>query len=1432
MPGPASIVSLADILAGIGGYALLPVDAGDFNLTAGYGLGGTPFAAGVADLTGDGIPEVIVGAPGSDDKAVDAGRIFLCMGSGTATVVETVGDWPAKVVLDGVSAGDMAGLTVGSIGDLSGDGKADLLIGGPGVARGTAADAGFAYVAWSVTTGGVDLADVSGNAGAGYALRGEAAGDAAGSAMAAIADLNGDLAHRPEVLVGAPGNDAGGTDAGAAYVAFGKSTSTSVNLSAVAGGTGGFKIIGESAGDAAGSALAAVGDMNGDGLAEILVGAPGNDAGGTDAGAAYIVFGKATTTAVNLDNVALGTGGFRITGPGDYALAGAMLAAAGDLDGDGRGDFIIGAPGIDTAYVVFGKAGTAEVNLADVEAGAGGFAIHAEAYGDLTRMALAGGRDLNRDGIADIVIGAPDHGTGGAVYVIWGGGTGTVDLAQIALGRGGALIEGEAGGHAGASVAIQGDMNGDGAPELIIGSTGTASFGGVTGESVAVVFAPADWVPDYNVYGSDGDDTIVTGYGGAHKVGDGADAIFAFAGNDSVAAAGGDDSVEAGEGNDTVDAGSGADTVLGEGGDDSLAGGDDADSLDGGAGADVLDGGAGDDVLDGGVGPDTMAGGTGDDTYFVDDAGDVVTELPGEGSDTIIASVDTVLPDEVEALVLAGSAHAGTGNGLANLLIGTAGADSLDGAGGADTMEGGAGDDTYAVDSLGDVVTEAPGGGRDTVVATVSIAVLPDEVEDLVLAAPGLSGTGNGLDNRLTGSTGSETLDGGAGSDTIDGGAGADLMIGGAGDDLFRVDDPGDVVVELGGGGNDTVEVSGDWTIADNIETVVLKGGTAHRLTGNAGDNGLVGSTGNDTLDGGAGDDAELGGEGDDVLVSGAGHDTLAGGGGNDRFVVKGGRVHIEDLLGHDTLDASEASGDSYIDLSAASLSHIGGEDCEIGLGGTTVLPLDVQFLQDLTGSFADDIATVRGLVPQIVTALQAVQPNAEFGVSSFRDKDYGVFGGAGDYVYSTDLALTTQTLLLTDAYTAMVATGGADLPECQLEALMQLALRTAAVGFRATSARFVVLFTDATYHTAADGLAAGLTTPNNGDAILDGNPAGTGENYPEIAQLKAALEAANIVPIFAVAGATGYDTLVTALGRGTVVALTANSDNVVSAITSGLNAVTVTRIEDAVGGAGNDTLTGSDDANRLTGGNGNDLLSGGLGNDTMDGGAGNDRYEVDSLGDLIIDASGIDTVVASLDWTLKPGVENLELTGGALKGTGNNGANLITGNALGNLLNGAGGNDTLDAGDGADVLKGGKGDDLLLGGLGSDHIDGQDGNDTLVGGEGADRLTGGLGADVFRFLSAAEGGDRLQDFATGLDWIELSAAGFGGGLAKDMVLAGSNHLVHGTKANAATGQVLVDDATGRIFWDADGTGHGAKVLVATLATGLTIADGDFHVIA
>ena len=198
----------------------------------------------------------------------------------------------------------------------------------------------------------------------------------------------------------------------------------------------------------------------------------------------------------------------------------------------------------------------------------------------------------------------------------------------------------------------------------------------------------------------------------------------------------------------------------------------------------MLIGGAGNDALTANGGVDTMIGGLGNDSYVVDNAGDVVTEAVGQGTDTVFANVSYALAPDSEVEVMRANAGTGltlTGNEFSHVIIGAAGNDTLlGGAGddqlnggvGADTMTGGAGNDTYFVDNAGDVVNEAAGQGTDTVFASVNYSLSAGQEIEFLRAnagATGLSLTGNEFDNRLVGGAGNDTLDGGHGNDLLAG---------------------------------------------------------------------------------------------------------------------------------------------------------------------------------------------------------------------------------------------------------------------------------------------------------------------------------------------------------------------------------------------------------------------------------------------------------------------------------------------------------------------------------------------------------------------------------------------------------------------------------------------------------------------------------------
>ena len=240
--------------------------------------------------------------------------------------------------------------------------------------------------------------------------------------------------------------------------------------------------------------------------------------------------------------------------------------------------------------------------------------------------------------------------------------------------------------------------------------------------------------------------------------------------------------------------------------DNAITGNDLANRLRGLGGDDMLDGKGGNDLLDGGTGADLMFGGAGNDAYVVDDRGDIVFENVGEGYDSVTTSLSAyAFTANVEALAFTGSGgFAGTGNALDNAISGGIGNDTLDGGGGADRMTGGLGNDTYRVDNAGDVVIERISEGTDTIETTLARFTMPTQVEDLRFTGSGnFAGTGNWMDNRITGGAGNDTLDGGQGNDTLDGGRGADTLIGGGWDAFILNKDGanGDTIADFAGNG-------------------------------------------------------------------------------------------------------------------------------------------------------------------------------------------------------------------------------------------------------------------------------------------------------------------------------------------------------------------------------------------------------------------------------------------------------------------------------------------------------------------------------------------------------------------------------------------------------------------------------------------------------
>ena len=370
--------------------------------------------------------------------------------------------------------------------------------------------------------------------------------------MSSAGDVNGD--GLDDLIVGAYRDDPHGLGSGASFVVFGKTDGTTVQLSAIESGSGGFVINGVTTADYAGFSVSSAGDVNGDGLDDVIVGAKGDDPNGSLSGATFVVFGKTGGAAVELSAIQAGSGGFVINGVTASDYSGYSVSSAGDVNGDGLDDLIIGAWGDDpngtgsgASFVVFGKTDGAAVELSAIDTGTGGFAINGVSAGDKSGFSVSSAGDVNGDGLDDLIVGAyaddPNGASSGASFVVFGKTDGiTVELSDVEAGRGGFVINGvSASDLSGISVSSAGDVNGDGFDDLIVGSPYDAPNGSKSGASF-VIFGGnfTGTVTEIGTLGNDALDGTSTN-----------DVIFAGTGNDTIDGGGGTDRLSGGAGADT-----------------------------------------------------------------------------------------------------------------------------------------------------------------------------------------------------------------------------------------------------------------------------------------------------------------------------------------------------------------------------------------------------------------------------------------------------------------------------------------------------------------------------------------------------------------------------------------------------------------------------------------------------------------------------------------------------------------------------------------------------------------------------------------------------------------------------------------------------------------------------------------------------------------
>ncbi|NCY23891.1 MAG: hypothetical protein EBX37_03260 [Alphaproteobacteria bacterium] len=560
----ASSINLSS-LNGTTGFRLDGVSAGD---QSGWSV------ASAGDVNGDGFADIILGAYQANQTA---GAIYLLFGKAggfTASLNLSTLDGSNGLRLDGWQANTHTAWSVASAGDVNGDGYADMIIG----AHGTGGTNATNYVVFGQSAGFASAINLSGlNGSNGFQIGGGTTADLSRILVASAGDVNGD--GFADLLLGDRDADPNGlTNAGSSYVVFGKASgfASAFALSSI-DGRNGFRLNGAAAGDQIGYFVASAGDMNGDGFADLILGAPQYTGGVSGPGSAYVVLGKASGFAATINVSSLnGSNGFKMNGVNTGDAAGVFVSSAGDVNGDGFADVILGAPftapngatNAGSSYVVFGKSGGfgSAINLASLN-GSTGFRLDGVSRSDNGGYRPGSAGDFNGDGYADLLIGAPHaNGSAGAGYVFYGKASGfasAINLSSLNGSNGFKLNGVSTNDFAGFALASAGDVNGDGHPDLIIGAFHADPNAAADAGSSYVYFSPAS--------------------GGATNRGTSlADTQRGTAYGDTINGNGGNDSITGGGGNDTIDGGAGDDTII-------WALGDGNDTITLGAGNNILD---------------------------------------------------------------------------------------------------------------------------------------------------------------------------------------------------------------------------------------------------------------------------------------------------------------------------------------------------------------------------------------------------------------------------------------------------------------------------------------------------------------------------------------------------------------------------------------------------------------------------------------------------------------------------------------------------------------------------------------------------------------------------------------------------------------------------------------------------------------------------
>ncbi len=1180
--------------------------------------------ASAGDVNGDGYGDLIVGAYQADPNGADSGASYIMFGKavyGFTSRVSLTFAAGSMITISGVAAGNQSGYSVASAGDVNGDGFADVIIGAPQAGPVSAAS-GASYVVF----GGADLAASSINLSSlngsnGFSILGVSASDTSGYSVASAGDVNGD--GFADIIVGAYQADPGGNaSAGSSYVVFGRSGgwAASINLSAL-NGSSGFRLDGVAANDQSGRAVNAAGDLNGDGFADLIVGAWQADPNGADSGSSYVVFGKSGgwSSVINLSGLN-GASGFRLDGVSAGDNSGVSVAAAGDVDGDGFGDVIIGAHQADPSGTA---SGSSYVYFSPVT---GAATFRGTSLADLLR-GTPDNDVMNGFGQNDRLFGNAGHDT-----INGGAGNDTID--------GGA-----------------GNDSLDGGADIDTLSYASAS----TNVTISLALAGAQ-----NTGGAGID--VFTGF----------ENVTGGAGNDSLTGNAGDNVISGGARNDTVDGGDGNDTITGNEGQNVLTGGLGDDSINGGVDDDTIDGGTGNDTLSGGLGDDVLTGGAGIDTLsFAGETTNITVSLAQTVEQIITGRRDRITISGFENLTGGERNDSLTGDAGDNVLSGNAGNDTIDGGAGNDTIDGGSGGDTlsYASAMLGvtvslAVTTPPVTGGAGT--HTIS------NIEFLWGGAGNDSLTGDANSNDIDGGAGDDMLDGGAGIDTLiyeratvgvnvslavttpqdTGGAGIDTiqnfenLTGGAGNDSLTGDDGANLI--LGGAGDDTV-------------------------VGGAGNDTMDGGAGTDTLSfaastaairfslaipavalqtGGAGTDLAIGfenligGAGNDVLEGDGGTNTLIGGGGDDNLAALGGNDSIDGGDGNDTIDSG--AGNDTIDGGAGIADLLTYETATVGV----TVSLAITTAQATGGSGIDTISNFEQLLGSAFD--DSLTGSALAGDIRGGDGNDTIEGGAGDDFLTG--ANGIDTVSYASAGGGVVVGLGGGIFVTQGAGLDTVLFFENLIGSA---------FNDTLTGSGGDNVigAGGGDDRIVGGAGNDTVDGGAGNDTAGFSDTQASYRVGVRDSVVITNGPDGIDRFVNvenfqwdSAGAVSLDALQAASPGLVYAVLGDGTAAYVLPdaytgpvagiVNQQIGSAGNDALFGTDKADFINGGAGDDAIDGGAGNDVLDGGAGSnfltggagvDQFFVEGRGaaysntwNTITDFTAGETVTI---WGYQPGV-------------------------------------------------------------------------------------------------------------------------------------------------------------------------------------------------